>query len=174
MYHWEMIVTLKRVRLFRDQLVSVQWSRVDLLPRYEQQNQVIVGIPARPISVLISGNVDIGQSSSSNPILRSILIRMIILLFILGTIDMKIGPLWMFIFGLIVSLLYSSKEDSSFYSCLSVTLMNDFKIFVGPFLGGIQWLNIYLNSLGGNIHSSAIISDIDCINDPQLIRIDSH
>jgi acetyltransferase-like isoleucine patch superfamily enzyme len=151
-------------------------TRVDLLPRYEQENQVIVGVPARSISVLVSQNDNNCESlsSSSHFLLRSILIRMIAFLFTLGSIHLTILPLWMLIFGSIVCLLYSPKEDSSLLSCFSVTLMNDFKLFFCSFLGGTQWLNIFLNALGANIHSTVLIADIDCIDDPELITIDSY
>jgi hypothetical protein len=151
-------------------------TRVDLLPRYEQENQVIVGIPARPISVLVSQNEEMNCESlpSSHFLIRSILIRTIAFLFTLGTRHLTILPLWIFAFGSIVCLLYSPKEDSSPLSCFSVTLMNDFKMFLDPFIGGTQWLNIFLNALGANIHSTALIGDIDCIDDPELITIDSY
>jgi acetyltransferase-like isoleucine patch superfamily enzyme len=153
-------------------------TRVDRLPRFNQENQVLVGVPARQTSLFISPNDDKDQrlepiSSSYFPS-RSILIRAIALLLTLGSIHLTILPIWMFIFSSIVCCLYSPTEDSSLLSCLSVTLMNDFKLFFGPFLGGTQWLNIFLNALGANIHPTAIIADIDCIDDPELITINAY
>jgi acyl-[acyl carrier protein]--UDP-N-acetylglucosamine O-acyltransferase len=52
--------------------------------------------------------------------------------------------------------------------------MNDFKLLVGSFLGGTQWLNIFLNALGANIHPTAIVADIDCIDDPELVTVDQY
>jgi acetyltransferase-like isoleucine patch superfamily enzyme len=153
-------------------------TRVDLVPRFEQENQVIVGIPARQTSLFVSPNNDNDQEleplSSSHFLIRSILIRIIVLFFTLSTIHLTVLPIWMFVFASVVCRLYSPIEDSSLLSCLCVTLMNDFKLIIGPFLGGTQWLNIFLNGLGANIHSTAIIADIDCIDDPELITVDSY
>jgi hypothetical protein len=153
-------------------------TRVDRVPRFVQENKVIVGIPARETTLLVSSNNDNDQQPepglSTHFFARSILIRATTLLLTLGTIHLTILPIWMFIFASIVCCLYSPIEDSSLLSCFSLTLMNDFKLLIGPFLGGTQWLNIFLNALGANIHSTAIIADIDCIDDPELITIDSY
>jgi hypothetical protein len=153
-------------------------TRVDLLPRFDHENQVIVGIPARQTALFVSSHdqndEQLDPLQPSHSLIRSILIRAIVLLLTLGTIHPMIFPLWMFVFACIVCRLYSPEEDSSLLSCLSVTLMNDFKLFIGPFLGGTQWLNKFLNALGANIHPTAIIADIDCIDDPELITIDSY
>ncbi len=52
--------------------------------------------------------------------------------------------------------------------------MKDFRSCIGPLLVGTPWLNVFLNSLGGEIHPSASIADIDCINDPEMITIESN
>ena len=53
-------------------------------------------------------------------------------------------------------------------------LVNDFNLSLRPFLGGTQRLNILLNAFGATIHRTAIIADIDCIDDPHMIQIASH
>lgn len=155
-------------------------TRVGRVPHFYQENQVIVGVPARQTTLFMSSNNNNDDhqseslSSSNHFLIRSIVIRVIVLFVTVGSIHLILLPIWIFIFGCIVCRLYSPIEDSSLFSCLSVTLMNDFKMFVGPFLGGTQWLNIFLNGLDANIHSTVIITDIDCIDDPEMITIDSY
>jgi hypothetical protein len=150
-------------------------TRVDSVPLFDQENQVLVGVPARQTVLFISQNDGNDQGLeplvSSPCLIRSIVIRAITLLLTVGTIHITILPIWIFVFSFIVCLLYSPAEDLSLLSCLGVTLMNDFKLLIGPFLGGTQWLNIFLNALGASVHPTAIIADIDCIDDPELITV---
>lgn len=152
-------------------------TRVDSSPGFTQSNQVIIGIPARqtmlfapvrPIDNVFQRNV------ISYLIIKLIFIRFLSLLLIFSIMHITILPMSIIVFSLIVCILYSLKFDSSLMSHLTLTLVNDFNLFVGPFIGGTQWLNIVLNALGATIHRTAIIADIDCINDPRLIRISSH
>ena len=86
---------------------------------------------------------------------------------------MTVLPISLFLFSLAVCALYSPRKDSSLFSCLARTLVNDFILCLGPFLGGTQWLNILLNAFGATIHSTAIIADIDCIDQRSRIQVSS-
>jgi hypothetical protein len=111
---------------------------------------------------------------ASHSFIRSIFVRFVSLFLVFGMMHVTVLPISLILFSLIVCALYSSRKDSSLLSCLSRTLVNDFILSVGPFLGGTQWLNILLNAFGATIHGTAIIADIDCIDDPHIIQIGSH
>ena len=153
-------------------------TRVDNSPDFIESNQVLLGIPARQTTSLFINVSPLDNSfhpkQASHSIIRSIFVRFVSLLLVFGIMHVTILPISLLLFSLIVCALYSSIEDSSLLSCLSRTLVNDFILCVGPFLGGTQWLNILLNAFGATIHRTVIIADIDCINDPHMIQIDSH
>jgi len=153
-------------------------TRVDNSPDLTQSNQVLFGIPARPTATLfvnVSPLNDYFHSKKvSHSIVRLIFVRFVSLVLVFSILYVTILPISLILFSLIVCALYSSKKDSSFLSCLARTLVNDFILSFGPFLGGTQWLNILLNAFGATIHRTAIIADIDCIDDPQMIQIASH
>jgi hypothetical protein len=153
-------------------------TRVDKSPDFTQSNQVLLGIPARQTTTLFVTvpplNDSFDSKKASHSIIRSISIRFVSLLLVFGIMHVTILPISLILFSLIICALYSPRNDSSLLSCLARTLVNDFILCVGPFLGGTQWLNILLNAFGATIHRTAIIADIDCIDDPHMIKIDSH
>ena len=153
-------------------------TRVDNSPDLTQSNQVLFGIPARQTTTLFVNvsplNDSFHSNKASHSIIRSIFVRFVSLVLVFGIMYVAILPISLILFSLIVCALYSSRKDSSFLSCLARTLVNDFILSLGPFLGGTQWLNILLNAFGATIHRTAIIADIDCIDDPHMIQIASH
>ncbi|CAF4100658.1 unnamed protein product [Adineta steineri] len=152
-------------------------TRVDSSSDFMQSNQVLVGIPARQ-TALFAAVQPVDNSSHqtiiSYPIIQLIFIRFVSLILIFGIMHMTILPISIIIFSLIACILYSPKNKSFLLSSLTSTLVNDFNLCVGPFLGGTQWVNIVLNAFGATIHRTAIIADIDCIDDPHLIQIGPH
>jgi hypothetical protein len=154
-------------------------TRVDNSPDFKQSNQVLFGIPARQTTTLfvtVPPPLDdsFHPKEASHAFIRSIFVRFVSLFLVFGMMHVTVLPISLILFSLIVCALYSSRKDSSLLSCLSRTLVNDFILCVGPFLGGTQWLNILLNAFGATIHGTAIIADIDCIDDPHIIQIGSH
>lgn len=153
-------------------------TRVDNSLDCTQSNQILLGIPARQTTTLFSSVSPDAHAfhpnAVSHSIIRSIFIRFLSLLLVFGIVHITILPISLFLFSLAVFALYSPRKDSSFLLCLARTLVNDFVLCLGPFLGGTQWLNILLNAFGATIHSTAIIADIDCIDDPHMIKIGSH
>ncbi|CAF4334306.1 unnamed protein product, partial [Adineta steineri] len=149
-------------------------TRVDSSSDFIQSNQILVGIPARQ-TALFAAVQPVDNSSNqtiiSYPIIQLIFVRFVSLILIFGIMHMTILPISIIIFSLIACILYSPKNKSFLLSSLSSTLVNDFNSCVGPFLGGTQWVNIVLNAFGATIHRTAIIADIDCIDDPHLIQI---
>ena len=150
-------------------------TRVDSSPVFTQANQVLLGIPACPTTTLFvtahSPDESFHSQETSHSIIRSICIRFVSLVLIFGILHVAILPISLVLFSLIVCTLSTSRKDSSFPSCLARTLMNDFIWCLGPFFGGTQWLNILLNVRGATIHRTAIIADIDCIDDPHMMQI---
>ncbi len=149
-------------------------TRIDSSPRFEQSGQVFVGIPFRQISFsasTICPNYRSDQISFPYLLIRSLFIRLMSLVFICSTFYISILPFWIIIFSFITSRLYLTMIKSYFWSTLSSTLIEDLRSYIGPFLGGTQWLNVFLNSLGAVIHPSTLIADIDCIDDPEMITI---
>lgn len=153
-------------------------TRVDNSPHFTQSNQVIFGIPARQTTTIFATVTPLDDSShpkeTSHSIIRSIFVRFVSLFLVFSIIHVTILPISLIIFSLIVCALYSSTKDSSLLSCIARTLVNDFILHLGPFLGGTQWLNILLNAFDATIHRTAIIADIDCIDDPHLMYIGEH
>jgi hypothetical protein len=153
-------------------------TRVDNSPDFTQSNQVLFGIPARQTTTLFVAvsllDGSFHPKEASHSIIRSIFVRFVSLLLVFSIIHVTILPISLILFSLIVCALYSSRKDSSLLSCLARTLVNDFILCLGPFLGGTQWLNILLNAFGATIHRTVIIADIDCIDDPHMIQIGSH
>ncbi len=160
------------------QMTSVgSMTRVDSSPYLEETGQVFVGIPCRQISLsasTIRHNYHCDQISFAYLLIRSLFIRFMSLLFLLSTVHISILPFWIIIYSFVISRLYLPMNKSYFWSTLSATLIEDFRSCIGPFLGGTQWLNVFLNSLGAGIHPSASIADIDCIDDPEMITIGSN
>lgn len=153
-------------------------THVDNSLNFTQPNQVLLGIPARLTTTLFVTTQPLKDSyhpePTSHSIIRSISVRFITLLLIFSITYMALLPISLILFSLIVCILYAPRKESSLLSCLSRTLFNDFIVCVGPFLGGTQWLNRILNAFGAKIHHTVIIADIDCIDDPHMIQIDSH
>ena len=54
------------------------------------------------------------------------------------------------------------------------TFIFDFKLFIGSYLSGTQFLVILLRLLGARIGADVIIGDIDCLTDPHLASIGDH
>ena len=150
-------------------------TRVDSSPVFTQSNQVLFGIPARPTTTLFvtAHPPDDSRHSqkTSHSIIRSICVRFVSLLLVFGILHVTILPISLVLFSLIVCTLSTSRKDSSFPSSLARTLMNDFIWCLGPFFGGTQWLNILLNVCGATVHRTAIIADIDCIDDHHMMQI---
>ena len=157
------------------------------------RNGVLLGIPARQMPFLMSGNTSIVNDVSS-PNVQSFqtlildCLYFFISKYLLITLYFSLPvPVVPFIHAILVCVTYhysnsvsknrkhlTFSETQSHTRKFSRTFMADFVIFVAPYLSGTQLLVYFVRAMGARIGYDVILPSISCIADPYLTTIGDH